>query len=299
MFKLAQNLKMSSMRSFSTMTPFLAAQEAAKLHGAPTTKFIDCRDPNEYAAQHIAGAVHVNEIFAYLARSDAQGLHVMQSVFEDAFQRAGINKGDQVVTYENTLNTRFGSSSRGYFLLKTFGHAQVQVLDGGMDAWKNMKLPVDDGHVQPERGDFQVKWDASMWASQQDVENAIKDKSAVLLDVRDDDEWQGSTSSPYGPEFVPRKGRLPGAVHMNWKELFTTDAQGLVIMKNKDEIEAVCTSKGIKKDEKVIVYCFKGARASNSLIALKYAGFNHVTNYFGSWNEWARNFNLEIDDESK
>jgi len=128
-------------------SPFLAAQEAAKMHGSQNIKFIDCRDPNEYAAEHIAGAVHVNEIFAYLARSDAAGLHVMQTVFEDAFQRAGINKGDHVITYENTLNTRFGSSSRGFFILKTLGHEKVVVLDGGMDAWKNMKLPVDGVHV--------------------------------------------------------------------------------------------------------------------------------------------------------
>jgi len=58
-----------------------------------------------------------------------------------------INKGDHVITYENTLNTRFGSSSRGFFILKTLGHEKVVVLDGGMDAWKNMKLPVDGVHV--------------------------------------------------------------------------------------------------------------------------------------------------------
>jgi len=86
---------------------------------------------------------------------------------------------------------------------------------------------------------------------------------------------------------------------MNWKELFTTDKEDLVIMKSKQEIEEICLSKGLKKEEKIIVYCFKGARASNSLIALKYAGFNNVTNYFGSWNEWARNFKLEIDSEAK
>ena len=62
----------------------------------------------------------------------------------------------------------------------------------------------------------------------------------MLLDVRDDDEWLGETSSPYGPDFVPRKGRLPGAVHMNWKELFTTDSNDLVVMKSKAEIKAVC-----------------------------------------------------------
>jgi len=51
MLKLAQqNFKLANMRSFSTVSPFLAAQEAAKMHGSQNTKFIDCRDPNEYAA---------------------------------------------------------------------------------------------------------------------------------------------------------------------------------------------------------------------------------------------------------
>ena len=63
--------------SFSFCAPFLGAAEAGRLHGQALTKFIDCRDPNEYAAQHIQGAVHVNEIFAYLARSDEQGKEVM------------------------------------------------------------------------------------------------------------------------------------------------------------------------------------------------------------------------------
>jgi thiosulfate/3-mercaptopyruvate sulfurtransferase len=68
----------------------------------------------------------------------------MKVLFQDAFQRAGINSSDNIVTYENTLNTRFGSSSRGYFILKTLGHNSVQVLDGGMDAWLLHKQPTDN-----------------------------------------------------------------------------------------------------------------------------------------------------------
>jgi 3-mercaptopyruvate sulfurtransferase SseA len=51
-------------------SPFISVSTASQLHPNPNTKFIDCRDPNEFAQQHISGAVHVNEIFTYLARSD-------------------------------------------------------------------------------------------------------------------------------------------------------------------------------------------------------------------------------------
>ena len=42
--------------------------------------------------------------------------------------------------------------------------------------------------------------DASLMATKDDVLQALKDKSkdTVLLDVRDQDEWIGTSSSPYG-----------------------------------------------------------------------------------------------------
>ena len=55
----------------------------------------------------------------------------------------------------------------------------------------------------------------------------------VLLDVRDIDEWIGDSSSPYGRDYAPRKGRIPGAV--NLREIFTflatSTAEGLSELK--------------------------------------------------------------------
>jgi thiosulfate/3-mercaptopyruvate sulfurtransferase len=45
----------------------------------------------------------------------------------------------------------------------------------------------------------------------------------------------------------------------------------------------------------VCLYCFKGARASNTFLALKAAGFKNVTMYFGSWNEWSRDESMPIE----
>lgn len=72
-----------------------------------------------------------------------------------------------------------------------------------------------------------------------------------------------------------------------------------MVMKDNQEVIQMCSQMGINQHQKIIVYCFKGARASNSLIALREAGFTQVTNYFASWNEWAMNFNLNIDANKK
>jgi thiosulfate/3-mercaptopyruvate sulfurtransferase len=123
---------------------------------------------------------------------------------------------------------------------------------------------------------------------------AVLGTSTVLMDVRDVDEWIGDSSSPYGKDFAPRKGRLPGAKWLEWYRFMKPSAQGPVF-KSPDEVRAECATAGILPDDSVFLYCFKGARASNTFLALKQAGFKDVRMYFGSWNEWSRDPSLPIE----
>ena len=68
------------------------------------------------------------------------------------------------------------------------------------------------------------------------------------------------------------------------------------MFKSRDEILAECATVGITPDTPVVVYCFKGARASNTFVALEEAGIRNVRIYFGSWNEWSRDPALPIED---
>jgi uncharacterized OsmC-like protein len=68
--------------------------------------------------------------------------------------------------------------------------------------------------------------------------------------------------------------------------------------KPKDEVAKICSEVGIGPDSKVYLYCFKGARASNTMVALKEAGIQNVRMYFGSWNEWSRNASLPIEEDA-
>jgi thiosulfate/3-mercaptopyruvate sulfurtransferase len=113
--------------------------------------------------------------------------------------------------------------------------------------------------------------------------------------VRDVDEWIGESSSPYGKDFCPRKGRIPGAVWIEWYRMMKPTPTG-PMLKSRDEILAECATVGIGPETPVVLYCFKGARASNTLVALKEAGVDDVRMYFGSWNEWSRDPSLPIDE---
>jgi len=108
------------------------------------------------------------------------------------------------------------------------------------------------------------------------------------------DEWVGTSSSPYGPDFCPRKGRIPGAKWLEWYRMMKPTAAG-PMFKSPVEIMAEAHTAGIGPGTPVYLYCFKGARASNTLVALKEAGVHDVRMYFGSWNEWSRDESLPIE----
>jgi thiosulfate/3-mercaptopyruvate sulfurtransferase len=293
----------SLLRNFSTKVTsggaFINAMAAKSLLDSnKAVKFLDVRAPEEYKQYHIPTAVNCHKIFTYLSTSTEDGVIELINTFQDEFQRAGINGDEHVITYEAALSTLFGASCRGYYLLKLLGHPAVSILNGGVESWLQHGYTTSTETPQVKRGTFKAVWTpGGSWSDKHDVLNAINRKDAVLLDVRDLDEWNGVSSSPYGVDFAPRKGRLPGAVHILWKDFMEKDENGLTRLKNPQEISNLCSSKGISIDDKIIIYCFKGARASNTYIALKEAGFLNVTNYFSSWNEWSRDPDLIIDDK--
>jgi thiosulfate/3-mercaptopyruvate sulfurtransferase len=256
---------------------------------------IDTRDPSVYAKGHLPGAVNLREIFTYLATSDPDGLDGLKEKFAEAFGAAGLSGKETAVLYEDAMNTGFGQSCRGYFILSYLGYPNIKVLHGGYQGWLAAGLPTSTEAVTPTPATFPLGVAADVMVDKDAMLAAVKAGGVTLLDVRDVDEWIGTSSSPYGPDFCPRKGRIPGARWIEWYRLMKPGADGPVF-KAKDEVLAECLTAGITPGTPVIVYCFKGARASNTFLILKEAGVTNVKIYFGSWNEWSRDPALPIEE---
>ena len=279
-----------------SMPTLLTPSQLAELGRTEKLVVIDTRDPEAYAAGHIPGAVNLREIFTFLASSSVEGLQELKATFTRHFGDIGLTGRETAVFYEDSLNSGYGQSCRGYYLLTWLGYPKVHVLNGGYSAWKAAGLPVSTETVVPTPGAFPAELTmADVMLTKADMLEAVRQPGAAkLLDVRDIDEWIGESSSPYGKDFAPRKGRIPGASWVEWYRFMKPSAQGPMI-KSPDEVKAECATAGIKPDDTVYLYCFKGARASNTFLALKQAGFTDVRMYFGSWNEWSRDESLPIE----
>jgi len=273
----------------------ITAGELADLLKTEPCVVIDTRNPQAYGAGHLPNAVNVHEIFTFLATSTPDGIHELKTKFADAFGAAGLSGKETAVIYEQSMNSGFGQSCRGYYLLTMLGYPRIKVVHGGYDAWTAAGLPTTTDVPSPVQASFAIVPEAGdILIDAKAMLAAVGKPGVALLDVRDVDEWIGESSSPYGKDFCPRKGRIPGAVWLEWYRMMKPTGEG-PRFKSKDEILAECATVGISENTPVYLYCFKGARASNTFLALKNAGVKDVRMYFGSWNEWSRDPSLPIE----
>lgn len=268
----------------------------AALDNGEDILLIDVRDAADYAEEHISGAVNVPDIFYHLTTTSTDELSATYQKFEDILSGVGLKPGQKAVLYEDGLTTRFGSSCRGWWLLNHLGHDNAAILDKGLAAWKAAGLPTDNAPVSATPSDFKVAVNNDIIATREDVLAAIEDDSVVLLDNRDAREWLCEGSSPYdadGVDYSPRRGRIPSARWVEWYELM--DDSDIPTFKSASEIVDILAAQGISRDDDIIIYCFKGSRASNTFAALQMAGFTRLRNYLGSWYEWSADESLPIE----
>jgi thiosulfate/3-mercaptopyruvate sulfurtransferase len=273
----------------------VSANELSDMLRKEPTVLIDTRDPDVYAEAHIAEAVNLREVFTYLAMSTPEGVRDLRDTFATTFGKAGLGGAETAVVYEQSMSTGFGQSCHGYVLLRALGYPKIKVLHGGYAAWVAAGLPSTTAVPTPVYKTFPIDPKAMrILVDLEGMKAAVRDTRTIKLDVRDVDEWISESSSPYGKDFCPRKGRIPGAVWIEWYRMMKPTPAG-PMFKSPAEILAECATVGITADTAVIIYCFKGARGSNTFVALEEAGIRNVGIYFGSWNEWSRDPSLPIE----
>jgi thiosulfate/3-mercaptopyruvate sulfurtransferase len=230
-----------------------------------TYRFVDCRwelgKPEQgrelYLAGHIPGAAFLDvERDLSAPAVDGGARHPLPSAdaFAEAAGRAGIRPGVFVVAYGSG-----GGAERLWWLLRHFGHDDVAVLAGGIDAWLG-RLTAGDEDAEPAV--FEPRERSGDTLDAGEIAARLDDPSLVVVDARVPARYRGE---PNPVDRVP--GRIPGAVNLPWPE-------------GRELPAAVLDAPDL------VVYCGSGVTACVPLLALARAGRPDAKLYPGSWSDW-------------
>jgi thiosulfate/3-mercaptopyruvate sulfurtransferase len=237
-------------------------------------------DTTAYDQGHVPGAAGWNwttELCDTLVRDI-----VPANKLEALLGRAGIDNQTAIVLYGDNNNW---FAAWAFWQLKIYGHEDVRIMDGGRKKWlaEGRDLRTDKPSIAAKTYKTKAP-DTSLRAFLPEVQQAMKSKSASLVDVRSPQEFTGEILAPPGlPETCQRGGHIPGAKSIPWGKNCNEDGT----FKSFDDLRALYSAQGITSDRPVIAYCRIGERSSLTWFALKHLlGFKDVKNYDGSWTEW-------------
>jgi thiosulfate/3-mercaptopyruvate sulfurtransferase len=203
-------------------------------------------------------------------------------LFEELMAKSGIANDTTVILYGDNHNW---FAAWALWEMKIYGHADVRLMNGGRRKWLDERRPLSAGESSHPMGRYVAQEaDHSIRAFLPDVREALRERSAHLVDVRTPDEFAGRVLAPPGErETCQRGGHIPGARNIPWNRACKENGA----FKPVRELRALYENEGITPDRPVITYCRIGERSSHSWFALKYLlGYPDVRNYDGSWTEW-------------
>lgn len=262
--------------------PLVSTSWLAENLDNPSVRVLDCRwylqpfdsrdGSIEYAAGHIPGALHVN--WARDLADPAYGTLNMLAAperYEAAMAACGVGSDSLVVTYDDH---HVPVASRVWWTLRTYGHENVSVLDGGITAWRSEGRPLESGlpaTPTPPASPFLANFRPQRYATKQDVLDAIEQGTVQLVDARMDVAYHAAS------------GHIPGAVRVTGLG-FLADGEH---WSTPEECRARIAAAGVEDAPETILYCGGGVAATGALLGWTLAGLgDNVRVYDGSWGEW-------------
>src|SRR5262245_28870487 len=247
-------------------------------------------DPDLYDDGHVPGAVKLHW------REDLQD-HVKRDIvdrptFERLLGERGIGNDTTLVLYGDKNNW---FAAYAYWYVKTYGHADVRIVNGGRQKW------IDDGRElstdlpSPSSVTYTAEErDESIRAYRDQVREWIGASERGLVDVRSPGEFAGELIAPpgYEQEGAQRAGHIPTALSIPWASAVKDDGT----FRSAEELRELYAAKGITPEKEITAYCRIGERSAHTWFVLReLLGYERVRNYDGSWTEWGNLVDVPIE----
>jgi thiosulfate/3-mercaptopyruvate sulfurtransferase len=190
--------------------------------------------------------------------------HMIPTVneFEHRVQNMGINHNSEIVIFDKS--GFWMAAARVWWMFRLFGHSNVKVLDGGLQAWDVELAPYSPStHA---KGDFESNFQSHLYKSYDDI--VSNDDSFTLVDAR--------------PTQAYDAGSISNSISIPISSLITPDA----FLKTKEELAGIL-SPALSLSMPLATTCGSGITACALALSLYECGKQEVSVFDGSWIEWS------------
>jgi thiosulfate/3-mercaptopyruvate sulfurtransferase len=248
--------------------------------GQADVRVIDIRDPSAFAAQHIPGAVNA-PYGKWRGPASNPGELPPLPKLTALVRSLGLTPSSHAVVVSSGANaTDFGASARVYWTLKVLGIKELSLLNGGVKAWADAKLPQDKVEAAVAPSTYSPQLDTSLIANRKEVAQDVAKGSAVLVDARPKSFFEGNVRAPAAK--VP--GTLQGAVNVAYSRFFDGESNGVL---QTDKARAA--SSVLDPQKETVAFCNTGHWAATDWFVMsEVLGQKNVKLYPGSMVDWTQ-----------
>jgi thiosulfate/3-mercaptopyruvate sulfurtransferase len=229
----------------------------------------------EFMARHIPGAA----FFDINAIADASNpLPTMlppPDIFAAEMSKLGVDASSRIVLYDDAPHH---TSTRAWWMLRTFGFDKVSILDGGLERWKSASYPLESEFSSPPRSTVAVRFDASRVRGLDQIRANLDSHAEQLVDARSAIRFTGQEAETR-PGLA--SGHIPGSANIPYSAFFNPDGT----WKHAASLRLLFEDEGIEVERPVIATCGSGISAAVIVFALHLLG-HPAALYDGSWTEW-------------
>ena len=280
-------------------TPLVTSRWLADNLGAADLRIIDCSvvmrtsddggytfvgGLDEWRAGHVPGSVFVDALVELAAKDQPYPMMMPDpESFAATMSRLGVSDDSRVILYDRSNHAW---AARVWWMLRYCGFDGAAVLDGGWRKWIAEGRPVSAEPIEPPAGRLTVRLRPRLFATKQDVAEAMRTPGTCLINALSPEEHSGTTSR------FARAGRIPGSANVYCQTLVDPETHTyLPVDLIRDRFERC----GALSAERAITYCGAGIAASSDALALTLLGHADVAVYDGSLSEWTSDPDLPME----
>lgn len=244
-------------------------------------RLVDLSKTEQYLAGHLPGAVHLAP-GSITAPAPVPGLLPDPESLRHILGELGHHPGLHYIVYDDEGG---GWAGRFIWILDSIGHSHYSYLNGGLAAWKNAGLPLEQQprQAEPTQPALTINTDHTVTAAE--LLGNLHNPQRVI--------WDARSPAEYCAEKVlaAKGGHIPGAINFEWTAGMDPE-RGLRLRKDlSDRLAAL----GITTDKEIVTHCQTHHRSGFTYLAAKILGYPRVKAYAGSWSEWGNHPDTPVE----